>query len=149
MPKWDLVDEAIIEAGSGKVFRALLDEAAGATSWWMPHWESKLRGDTPIDHEGAVFDITIRRRATLRFSGKITKIVEGKLVELEFGGDFVGTGAWMFEPIDGKTKVQYRWNVKPKRLSFVLLSPFMDIGKIHSDVIQKGFKELSNYLSQK
>jgi hypothetical protein len=115
----------------------------------MPYWESKLRGETPIDREGAIFDITVHGSRTPRFSAKITKIVEGKLIEVEFGGDFVGTGTWTFEPTDGKTRVQYRWNVRPKRLSFVLASPFVDIGKMHSDVMQKGFKALNSYLSQK
>jgi len=115
----------------------------------MPHWESKLREETPIDREGAIFDITIHRSGTPRFSGKTTKIVEGKLIEVEFEGDFVGTGAWTFEPTDGKTRVQYRWTVKPKRLSFILLSPFINMGKSHSDVMQKGFKALNSYLSQK
>jgi len=149
MPRIDAVDEGVIDHPPLVVFKAILNEAAGTTHWWMPHWESKLRGETPIDREGAIFDITIHRSGKPRFFGKTTKIVKGKLIELEFGGYFVGTGAWRFEPIDGKTRVQYRWNVQSKRLSFVLLSPFMDIGKIHSDVIQKGFKALNSYLSQK
>jgi len=61
------------------VFRAILDEAAGVTHWWMPHWESRLRGETSIDGVGVVFDITIRGRGTPRFSGKIARIVEGRL----------------------------------------------------------------------
>jgi uncharacterized protein YndB with AHSA1/START domain len=149
MPKIDVVDEAIIDSSPNVVFRAILNEAAGDTHWWMPHWESKVRGETPIDHEGGIVDITIHRSGTPKFSGKTTKIVEDKLIELEFAGDFVGTGAWTFEPLDGKTKVKYRWNVRPKRLSFVLLSPFIDMAKTHSDVMQKGFKALNNYLSQK
>jgi len=69
-------------------------------------------------------------------------------VEVEFDGDFVGTGVWTFEPLHGKTRVRYRWSVRPKRLSFALLSPFIDVGKAHSDVIQKGFKALNSYLSK-
>lgn len=59
--------------------------------------ESKLRGDIPIDREGAIFDITIHGSGTPRFSGKITKIVEAKSMGVEFVGDFVGTGEWKFE----------------------------------------------------
>jgi hypothetical protein len=149
MPRIDALDEAVIDSSPLTVYKAILNEAAGVTHWWMPHWESKLRGEIPINREGAIFDITIHRSGTPRFSGKITKIVEAKSIEVEFEGDFVGTGEWTFEPTDGKTRMQYRWNVRPERLSFVLLSPFMDIGKIHSDVIQKGFKALNSYLSKK
>ena len=74
---------------------------------------------------------------------------EAKSIEYEVAGDFEGTGKYTFEPTDGKTKVQFRWNARPKRLSFVLLSPFVDIGKRHSDTMQKGFKALNSYLSKK
>jgi hypothetical protein len=149
MTRIDAFDEAVMDSPPMVVYKAILNEAAGVTHWWMPHWESKLRGDMPIDREGAVFDITVHGKHATRFSGKITKLVEAKSIEVEFVGDFVGTGEWTFEPTDGKTRVQYRWNVRPKRLSFVLLSPFIDMGKLHSDVMQKGFKALNSYLSKK
>jgi len=149
MPRISVVDETIIDKPPLVVFNAILNEYTGVTHWWMPHLELKPRGEIPIDREGAIIDVTVHCRGTPRFSAKITKIVEGKLIEIENEGDFVGTMTWTFEPTDGKTRVQSRWNVRPKRLLFVLVSHFMDIGKIHSDVMQKGFKALNNYLSQK
>jgi len=152
MTRIDAFDEAVIDSPPMVVYKAILNEGAGVTHWWMPHWESKPRGEPPFDREGAIFDITVHgknRSLDTRFSGKITKIVEAKLVQLKFEGDFVGTGEYTFEPTDGKTKVQYRWNVRPKRLSFVLLSPFVDMGKRHSQVMQKGFEALNSYLSKK
>jgi hypothetical protein len=149
MSKIDVVDEVVIDSPAIVVFKAVLNEHAGVTHWWMPYWESKLRGETPMDQEGAIFDITVHGKHTPRFSVTITKIVEGKLIETKVEGDFAGTGTWTFEPADGKTKVRFRWNLRPKRLSFVLVSPFIDMGKIHSDVTQKGFKALNSYLSKK
>ena len=150
MPKIDVHDEAVIDSPPMVVYKAILNEYAGVTHWWMPHVESKLRGDMPIVREGAIVDIAVHSRGvTSKFSAKMTKIVEAKSIEEEFVGDFVGTGKWTFEPTDGKTKVQFRWNARPKRLSFVLLSPFVDIGKRHSDTMQKGFKALNSYLSKK
>lgn len=150
MPRIDAFDESIIDGPPLEVFKALLNEAAGVTHWWLPHWESKPRGEPPFDREGAVFDITVHSgKATAKFSGKITKIVEAKLIQLEFVGDFVGTGEWKFEPTDGKTRMQFRWNVRPARLSFRLLSPFIDMGKNHSHVMQKGFEALNSYLTKK
>jgi len=61
----------------------------------------------------------------------------------------LGTGTWTFEPTDGKTKLRFRWNVRPKRPLFVLVRPFINIGKLHSDVMQKGFKALNSHFSQK
>ena len=89
------------------------------------------------------------RGVTSKVSVKVTKIVEAKSAEMEFVDHFVGTEEWTFEPTDGKTKVQLRWNGRTNRLLFSLVSPFVDFGKGHSDVIQKGFKALNSYLSKK
>ena len=91
MSRIDVVDEAIIDADPASVFKALIDEVNGRTHWWMPHLEFRLRGETPIEREGAIFDVTIHSRGTPRWTAKITKIVEGKLIELEEEGDF---GNW-------------------------------------------------------
>ncbi len=69
---------------------------------------------------------------------------------MTIAGDFVGTGKWTFEPTsDGKTKVQYRFNATTNRLLFSLVSPFVNIGKNHSDVMQTGFKACNSYLCKK
>src|SRR3989337_1409624 len=138
MPKIDRLDEAIIDAPPMVVYKAILNEYAGVTHWWMPILESKLRGDMPIDREGAIWDITMHARGvTSNVSDKVTKIVEAKSIEYEVAGDFEGTGKYTFEPTDGKTKVQYRFNARTNRLLFSLLSPFVNIGKRHSDTMQK------------
>jgi hypothetical protein len=83
-----------------------------------------------MEREGAIFDVVVapNSRLPLRFSAKMTKIVEGKLVETEVEGDYEGTMTWTFEPTDGKTKVTVRWNVQPKRL-LRFLSYFVDLRK--------------------
>ncbi len=151
MPKnVEVIDEAVIDSPPMVVYKAILNEYAGVTHWWMPIFEFKLRGDIPIDHEGAIVDIIMRNRGvTTKISVKVTKIVEGKSIEMEFWGHFVGNEEWTFEPTDGKTKVQLRWNGRTNRLLFSIFSPFVNIGKGHSDLIQKGFKALNSYLSKK
>ncbi len=149
MPRLDAVEEAVIDSPPMVVYRAILDEYAGVTHWWMPHFESKPRGDKPIIREGAIVDIIVHSSGTPKFSVKMTKIVEAKSIEMEYSGDLVGTGKWTFEPTDGKTKVQKRVNYEVKKLSFVLLSPFVNFRKANSDLMQKGFKGLNSYLSKK
>jgi len=152
MPKYDVLNEAVIDSPPIVVYKAILNEHAGVTHWWMPILEFKLKGDVPIDHEGAIVVVTINPKSRIRsakFSAKVAKIVEAESIEYEVSGDFVGTGKWTFEPADGKTKVQYRINFRLKRLSLILLSPFVDIGKKHSEVIQKGFKACNSYLGKK
>ena len=149
MARVDVVDDAIIGGTPQVVSRAIMDEVQGITHWWMPYYESTPRGEGPHDKEGATFDVTIHGKHPTRFSSRITKIVESKSVEVKLTGDFEGTGEWTFEPVDGKTRVRYRWNVKPRRLLLVLLSPFYDYGKIHSNVMHKGFEALNAYLNKK
>ena len=151
MPKFDRLDEAVIDAPPMVVYKAILNEYAGVTNWWMPYLEYKLNGDKPIDREGATGEMTFHftKRATSKMSFKVVKIVEAKSIEMEYAGATIGTGTWTFEPTDGKTKVQYRSIARTNSLLATLLSPFVDFGKGHSDVTQKGFKALNSYLSKK
>jgi uncharacterized protein YndB with AHSA1/START domain len=149
MPKIDVTDEAIIDSPPIEVYKAILNELSGFTKWWMPHIEFKPR--STIDREGAVFEATIKpqSRMSAKCSAKITKLATAKSIELEYtGGDFLGTGVYTFEPKDGKTKLKYRFNVRTNRLLASLLSPFINLSKAHSEVMQKGFQACNNYLRQ-
>jgi len=132
------------------VYKAVLDEYAGVTHWFMPYIEYKLRGDMSV-FEGAIVDATInpKTRMKIKFSTKVTRIVEGKSIEEEYAGDFVGTGKWTFEPTDGKTKLQQRQNTRTNKLLFSIVAPLVKVEKGHSDTMQKGFKALNSYLSTK
>jgi uncharacterized protein YndB with AHSA1/START domain len=149
MAKYDFLSEGVIEAPPMAVYKAILNEASGVTHWWMPYCEFKLKGDMPIDREGAIFDIIVHGAGSPKFSAKMVKIVEAKLIEEEYTGDFVGTGTWTFEPTDGKTKLQYRFNVRTNKLLYSLGSSFVNMEKMHSGMVQKGFKGLNSYLNQK
>jgi uncharacterized protein YndB with AHSA1/START domain len=151
MPRIDVVSEAVIDSSPMEVYKALLDEIAGVTNWWMPYMQYKLRGDIPINHEGAIYDATISptSRMNAKFSAKLTKIVEGKLIEEDVSGCFIGTASWTFEPTDGKTKAQSRLNVRTNGLIYSIFAPFVSYEKNHRDIMEKGFKALNDYLSKK
>jgi hypothetical protein len=69
------------------VYKAVLNEYAGVTHWWMPILELKPRENIPINCEGAICDITARNSGVAaKFSCKITKIVEAKSIEVEYTG---------------------------------------------------------------
>jgi len=151
MPRIDAMNEAIIVGQPMEVYKALLNEVSGVTNWWMPYMAFKLKVDIPIDHEGAVYEATISptSRMNAKFSAKMTKIVEAKLIEEEVTGSFIGTGSWTFEPTDGKTKTQHRFNARTNGVLYSLFSPFVDYKKNHSDIMEKGFKALNSHLSKK
>jgi ribosome-associated toxin RatA of RatAB toxin-antitoxin module len=99
---------------------------------------------------GAILDITVHHAGTTRFAAKTTEIIENQLIRVEFvEGDFVGEGKWTFDPENGRTKIWFRWKVRPNRLLTRVISRFIDIGKLHSEVTQAGFEGLNEYLKQK
>ena len=151
MPKINVVSEAVIDSPPMAVYKALLDEISGVTHWWMPDMAFKLRGDIPIDNEGAIYDATISpaSRMNAKFSAKLTKIVEGKLIEEEIAGCFIGTASWTFEPTDGKTKTQSLLNVRTNGLIYSIFAPFVSYEKNHRNIMEKGFKALNYYLSNR
>jgi uncharacterized protein YndB with AHSA1/START domain len=152
MVEIDVTDEAVIEAPPIEVYKAVLDMYAGNAKWSPPSTIYKLRGDATTVSEGSIVDMTIHggRGVTFKVSGKFTKIEEAKLIEEEVSGAFIGTGTWTFEPTTkGKTKLQYRFNARTNKLLFSVLSPFVNIGKKHSDMMQKEFKACNSYLCKK
>ena len=78
MPKIDRLDEAVIDSPPAVVYKAILNEYAGVTHWWMPYLEYKMKGDMPIDREGAIGEMTFHfsKRASSKSSFKVTKILE-------------------------------------------------------------------------
>ena len=150
MPKIDTTDEAIIDAPPNLVYKAILDVYSGVTNWWMPHLESQIRGNRKVLCWGEVCDIKGHSHGgTTRFSAKVTKTEEDKLIELELTGDFEGIETWTFESIQGKTKAKLHYVGKTNRLLFSVLSPFVNMGNEHSKTIQVGLKACNQYLTQK
>ncbi len=144
----DLVfeDEAIINASPERVFNAVLDECAGITHWWMPLYEIRPRAGAPSKKIGMVSDVILRGMSTLRFSWTLARMAEGRSIEVAYNGDFLATGEWVFEPVEGKTRVKYIWKGRPNKLLLSIGFMFMDTKKVHSDAIQRGFKGLSDYI---
>ena len=134
-----------------KVYKALLDEISGVTHWWMPHMAFKLIGNIPIDHEGAVYEATINptSRMNAKFSARVTNIVEGKSIEEEVSGSFIGTASWTFEPIDEKTRAQHQFNARTNGLIYSFFAPFVNYEKNHRDIMNKVFEALNKYLRNK
>lgn len=147
MPILDVVDEALIDADPATVYRAVVDEFMGRTRWAARHVEEKPRGLIPPNRVGGLFDVTVHRFATPRSIARTTEVTEDKLWRVEYiGGDVRGEGLWTFEPVEGKTRVSFRYRVRPKRWLFRLLAPFVDFGKLHSGVMQAFFAELDRFV---
>lgn len=149
MSKMDVVDEAIIDAQPGVVCQAVLEELAGKSRWWKQYLESKPREGSPLGQEGMVCDVTVHGPLGIksRFTQKIAKLQDGKSLDIDYiGGDFLGTAAFTFEPLDGKTRIRYRWMVQPNSLLVKMTAPVAR--NTHSKVMQKGYRLLNQYLKE-
>jgi hypothetical protein len=150
MAKFDVMDEAIIDAPPNIVYKAFLNEFAGSTHMFVPYYEFKLRGDIPIDHEGAIVDLAVHNgKLTSNLTAKITEMVESKSIKMEYEGDFIATEDYAFEPAEDKTKVTLRFKGRTNRLLFSFLSPFVNFGKGHSEMVHKSFNALNSQLNKK
>ncbi len=146
----DVVDEAIIDGDPSVVRKALIDEAAGRSHWWLPYWQARPHGETPPDRVGGMFDVIVRKGITVRFTARVEEMTE-KHLRLEYvAGAYRGEGTWSLEPVDGKTRLRFRWRVRPMGwLGWLLrLSPSSQRkGGAHREVMKAGFAGLNRYLN--
>jgi hypothetical protein len=149
MREIDVMDEALIGAGPAVVYQAILDELTGKTHW-SPYVEMKPRGEIPANQVGGIVDITVHRPGTPKFTSKTIEVIENKMVRFEYvEGDYSGEGQWTLEPMDDSTQVRFRWHVQPRRWLLRMLAPFIDIGKIHSEIMKFDFEGLSRHVGPK
>jgi hypothetical protein len=146
----DAEDEAIIDADPAAVSKAIIDEGAGRTHWWLPHWQASPRGDIPPGQVGSMFDVTVRSGVTVRFTAKVVEINDAGMRIEYVGGAYRGEGIWGFQPQGGKTRLRFRWRVRPMGwLSWLLrLSPSAAReARSHHEVMRAGFAGMNRHFS--
>ena len=149
MPKYDVTDEAIVDASPDVVYDAVVDEMDGKTSWWMPHRSMKLREGDSYGEVGALVDSAVRSRLPTRFTTKTVEVKNNEMIRVHYiEGALRGEGLWKFESFEGKTKLSYRWRTSPSGLLLRILAPFLPVEKSHSDVTKAGFNNLAKFLDR-
>ena len=152
---YDVTDVGVIRAPREKVWRAFLTEFAGAKQWWLPWWEADPIGEIPAGQVGNRFKATVHPPAwwrkllfTPRFTVLVTDIQELERIVVEFPeGHFRGTGEFDFTSLEeNETRVSFRWNVSTYGARPALTALFVDIGAIHSLVVEGGYRGLNDWL---
>ena len=147
MAKYDVTDEAIINASPDVVYNAVIDEMDGKTSWWMPHRSTKLREGDSYSKVGALLASTVHGKLPVKFTTKTVEAKNNEMIRVNYvEGAFRGEGLWKFESLEGKTKLSYRWRTSPSGLLLRIMAPFLPIEKSHSDVMKAGFNNLKKFL---
>jgi len=147
--KYDVTDEAIINASPDVVFNAVIDEHDGKTSWWMPHLSAKLREGDSYGKVGALLDniVGVHGKFPIKFTTKTVEVRNSEMIRVDYvKGAFRGEGLWKFERLEGKTKLSYRWRTSPSGLLLRIMAPFLPVKKSHSDVIKAGYNNLNRFL---
>jgi uncharacterized protein YndB with AHSA1/START domain len=149
MTKYDVTDEVVVNASAEKIFNALVEVFDGRVNWWLPHLSSKLRGGVSMSEVGSLFDVTVHTLIPLRFTGKTVEVQRPDKLRVHYlGGAFQGEALWTFEAVKGGTRLRLRWQTNPAGLLLKLASVCVPIGKGHSQVMQKGFARLNEYLGE-
>ena len=147
MAKYDVTDEAIIDASPEVVYNAIIDEMDGKTSWWLPHRSTKLREGDSYGEVGALLDSTVHGKLPIKFTTKTVEVNKNEMIRVNYvGGALIGEGLWKFESLEGKTKLSYRWRTSPSGLLLRIIAPLLPFEKNHSDVMKAGFNSLKRNL---
>ena len=142
----DVVDEETLSADPAVVFKALVDEAAGRSHWWMPVVEFIPKsGDGRV---GTTYEGHIHKQPPIHFTEQIVERVENQLLRTRFiAGGFIGEGLWTLEPVDSGTKLRFRMHVRPNTMQLRLASALVDLKKEQARVVHEGFEGLRRYLN--
>lgn len=146
--KYDVTDEAIINAEPSTVFNAILAEYDGKTAWWTPHLSAKLRRGDAAGQIGTLIDITVNGKHPIKFTTKTIEVKKNESILFQYvEGAFRGEGLWKLEAMETNTKVSFRWraNLAGGPL-FRIMGRFVNVPKHHSDVMKAGFEGLNEHL---
>ncbi len=148
MTKYDVRDEATINASSEILFNAIVQTYDNTDKWWLPSVSSKLLSGKSSAEIGAVYKVTIHAILPISFIAKTVEVKQNELLKVIYiKGAFKGEGTWEFKPNGNKTLVSFRWQTNPGNTMIKLIAPFVPIVKNHSMVMQQGFKSLKKNLA--
>ena len=154
--KYDVIDEAILEATPREIIAAYADEFAGRSSWWHPACEGRVRDGSEYPQVGQVLDLKVSgrpggvdRRDASRFSEQLIAYEPERRVQVTFDGSFRGESESTFTPVDDThTRIRMHWRANPVGVWGLLLR-FFDVEKLHSAVVQAGFTGMGEYIAAK
>lgn len=147
MTKFDVTDTAVFDASPETIFNAVVDVFDGRDNWWLPHLSSKLRTGSSCREIGTVFDVTVHLMLPVRFTGKTIEVHSPDKLHVQYiRGAFQGDAFWTFEKLKSGTQLCLRWQTSPSGLLLKLASLCIAMDKGHSQVMQKGFANLTQHL---
>jgi uncharacterized protein YndB with AHSA1/START domain len=154
MVKYDVLDEALVTATPAEVAAALDDEVYGQAHWWRPWMQITPLYATKHIEVGATMRFSVDNPASRirwglpRFTGRVIAYEPERRIVFEYIlGAFRGTGEWvMGKTDDSHTRISFRWVARPAG-SMRLKAHLVDVPKMHSRIMQQGYKGLDRYVA--
>lgn len=145
--EYDVLNTAIIDAGTDVVYQAVIDEYDGKADWLMPIFSSKLSQGNTMGDIGSLCDVTGHEIVPIKFRLKTGATKKNEMIRFDYvDGVFIGEGLWTFENVDGKIRISFRWRANPNGFIMRMIGPFASIEKKHAENFEIGFKNLEKYL---
>jgi len=145
MAKFDVFDEAIINAKPDIVYKALLSGAA----LQRVNAKTELLEGSAAEQLGALTEITLPSGFPIKFTVKTVEVKKNELWRTQYvEGAFRGEGVWKFEAVDGNTKISFHWCASPSTLLLRILALLVNIPKQHSALMKKLFASLNEYVKE-
>jgi hypothetical protein len=153
--EYNVTDEGIIHFPREIVWEAFMDELDGARNWWLPFWEADPVGEVPVSRPGGEFKATVHPPSRLlqllftpRFTVRMLELEAPKRFRVEFPeGHFRGIGTFDFMSLgECETRVRFNWNVTTHGIRPAFAAMFVNLGSIHSKIVQGGYRGLNEWL---
>ena len=154
MHRYDLIDEAVLDAEPGAVWDALVAELNGAARWWTP--KNTFRpGAAPPERPGGEMHVGVhpngagRPGPVLRFTARTTAAVPGERLAFDYvDGVFRGRAAITLTDVGGgRTRIAMHFVAEPAGWVRVL-AKVKDVGLEHSKGTQEAFANLNALLAR-
>jgi uncharacterized protein YndB with AHSA1/START domain len=146
MDQVDLVDEALIPADVATVYSAVSDLTRGKAQWW-PGVEIRPRGEIGPDLVGGVFDMLVRRLPGGSSTLRIIEARKNEMLRMEYiEGPVLGQGTLTLAPVDGGTRVSYRYQVRRQARLLRLLARLHP--RVHRRYMRAYFAGLAQFLKR-
>lgn len=127
------------------VWKTLVDFPASPV-WWGPnvvvtvqHFEPAIVGTI----------VSVRPYGGLGFRCRVSEVNSETEMKMEyFEGIYRGIGIWRLTPNDKGTRLSYEIDLEIKSVFMKVLSCFLNIGSIHSRLMQQVFENLKQHIGR-
>lgn len=136
------LDQKILNYPVDKIF-PIVSDFQTYREWFPKNVDISLIKKTP-EKIGSIIQIKF---GIVKFKIELTRINQFREIIVQYRGAYEGNGIWYFFESTNGTKLLYEIDLKIKNPIVRLISIFVNINSMHSNVMTKTFEGLENYLN--